>query len=411
MTGMRIAVISVHTSPLARPGGAKAGGLNVYVLELARQLAAAGNEVDIFSRAIAPEFDEVVDIAPGLRAIHLPAGPLEALSPEALFEHLGAFETAVLEFHARDRSAYDVLHSHYWLSGLVGEKLKTAWNVPHVTMFHTLGEVKNRSSYNEHETALRIESEAAVIAGADRVICATDQERAFIRQLYGADSDKVTVIPLGVDLDRFRPAAKNLAREALGLKDERIVLFVGRIEPLKGVDILIDAAALLDSDVDCSVLIVGGDESSEAQVQKLQDLARGRGIDHRVAFVGAVDHDQLPLYYNAADVCVVPSHYESFGLVAIEAMASGVPVVASRVGGLTGTVKDGETGYLIPWLCPEPFAERIELLLDNEPLRQSLGEAAREAVGRYRWENVAGAVLDVYNDLTGRAAKLAPTGT
>jgi D-inositol-3-phosphate glycosyltransferase len=411
MTGMRIAVISVHTSPLARPGGAKAGGLNVYVLELARQLAAAGNEVDIFSRSASPEFAEVVEIAPGLRGIHLPAGPLEILSPEALLEHLDVFETAVLEFNARDGATYDVLHSHYWLSGLVGEKLKVAWNVPHVTMFHTLGEVKNRSSYNEHETALRIESEAAVIAGADRVICATDQERSFIRQLYGADSDKVTVIPLGVDLDRFRPTAKNLAREALGLKDERIVLFVGRIEPLKGVDILIDAAALLDSDVDCSVLIVGGDESSEAQVQKLQDLARDRGIGHRVAFVGAVDHEQLPLYYNAADVCVVPSHYESFGLVAIEAMASGVPVVASRVGGLTGTVKDGETGYLIPWLCPEPFAERIELLLDNEPLRQSLGEAAREAVGRYRWENVAGAVLDVYNDLTGRPAKLAPTGT
>jgi D-inositol-3-phosphate glycosyltransferase len=411
MTGMRIAVISVHTSPLARPGGAKAGGLNVYVLELARQLVAVGNEVDIFSRATSQDYDEVVEIAPGLRAIHLPAGPLETMSPEALFEHLDAFETAVLEFHGRDGATYDVLHSHYWLSGLVGQKLKAAWNVPHVTMFHTLGEVKNRSSYNEHETALRIESEAAVIAGADRVICATDQERNFIRQLYGADSDRVMVIPLGVDLDRFRPAAKNLAREALGLKDERLVLFVGRIEPLKGVDILIDAAALLDSDVDCSVLIVGGDESSELQVQQLQDLARDRGISHRVAFVGAVDHEQLPLYYNAADVCVVPSHYESFGLVAIEAMASGVPVVASRVGGLTGTVKDGETGYLIPWLCPEPFAERIELLLDNEPLRQSLGEAAREAVGRYRWENVAGAVLDVYNDLTGRPANLAATGT
>jgi D-inositol-3-phosphate glycosyltransferase len=408
---MHIAVVSVHTSPLARPGGAKAGGLNVYVLELARQLVAAGNEVDIFSRATLHNHEEVVAIAPGLRAIHLPAGPMGPQSAEALHEHLEAFETAVLEFNARDGVTYDVIHSHYWLSGLVGEQLKAAWHVPHVTMFHTLGEVKNRSSYNEHETALRIESEAAVIAGADRVICATDQERAFIGQLYGADEAKVTVIPPGVDLDRFRPAAKNLAREALGLKDERIVLFVGRIEPLKGVDILIDAAAMLESDIDCSVLIVGGDESSEAQVQELQDLARDRGIGHRVAFVGAVDHEDLPLYYNAADVCVVPSHYESFGLVAIEAMASGVPVVASRVGGLTGTVKDGETGYLIPWLCPEPFAERIELLLDNEPLRQSLGDAAREAVGRYRWENVAGAVLDVYNDLTGRPANLAPTGT
>jgi D-inositol-3-phosphate glycosyltransferase len=198
--------------------------------------------------------------------------------------------------------------------------------------------------------------------------------------------------------------AKDEARAALGLQDERIVLFVGRIEPLKGVDILINAAASIDSDIDCTVLIVGGDESSHVQVERLRELARRRGIEERVAFVGAVGHETLPLYYSAADVCVVPSHYESFGLVAVEAMASGTPVVASRVGGLTGTVRDGETGYLIPWLCPEPFAERIELLLENEPLRRNLGEAAREAVGRYRWESVAGAVLDLYSTLTGRPA-------
>ncbi len=301
-----------------------------------------------------------------------------------------------------DSAPYDVIHSHYWLSGLVGEALKTAWGVPHVAMFHTLGEIKNRSSVQEHETALRIECERRVLRDADRIICATEAERIAIRSLYGGDLDKVTVIPLGVDMERFRPAAKADARERLGLGDERIILFVGRLEPLKGVDILIGAASMLDSDVDCSVLIVGGDETSAAQVEQLQSMAHALGIGERVAFAGAVDHDMLPLYYNAADVCVVPSHYESFGLVAVEAMASGVPVVASRVGGLTGTVKDGETGYLIPWLCPEPFAERIELLLDNEPLRVSLGEAAREAVSRYRWENVAGAVLEVYESLTGK---------
>jgi D-inositol-3-phosphate glycosyltransferase len=277
-------------------------------------------------------------------------------------------------------------------------------------MFHTLGEVKNRASLSENETELRISSEARIIAGADRVICATEQERDFVRQLYAADPTKLAVIPLGVDLDRFRPADKDSARAALGLKDERIILFVGRIEPLKGVDILINAAAMLESDVDCSVLIVGGDESSTAQLKTLRDLARERGIEHRVAFAGAVDHDKLPLYYNAADVCVVPSHYESFGLVAVEAMASGVPVVASRVGGLAGTVKDGETGYLVPWLCPEPFAERIEMLLENESLRRNLGEAARDAVSRYRWENVATAVLQVYAELLGTPALL-PTGT
>jgi D-inositol-3-phosphate glycosyltransferase len=348
--------------------------------------------------------------------VHVVAGPVAPLLPEDIYTHLDAFEAGVRAFASREqplpqtpsplaergKSPYAIVHSHYWLSGMVGEKLKAAWSVPHVTMFHTLGEIKNRSSVQEHETDLRIASERHVLEGADRVICATEQERAAIRQLYRAALDKITVIPLGVDMDRFRPAAKADARTRLGLsQDERIVLFVGRLEPLKGVDILIGAASMLDSDVDCSVLIVGGDETTHQQVADLRGLASTLGVGERVAFVGAVDHDLLPLYYNAADVCVVPSHYESFGLVAIEAMASGVPVVASRVGGLTGTVKDGETGYLVPWLCPEPFAERIELLLDNEPLRVSLGEAAREAVSRYRWENVAGAVLDVYELLTG----------
>lgn len=403
MNPLRVAVLSVHTSPLAQPGGNKAGGLNVYVLELAKQLAARGCLVDIFSRSTATDTPEVTEIVPGLRAIHLHAGPQRYLGAESLYGREDEFVAALLDFCARDGAEYDLIHSHYWLSGLVGERLKAIWGVPHVTMFHTLGEIKNRASPDEHESQLRIASEQAVIDSVERVICATEQERTQIVSLYGAARDKVSVIPLGVDLDRFQPADQADARAELGLlPDQRVVLFVGRIEPLKGVDILINAAAMLESDVDCSVLIVGGDESSIAQVAKLRDLARERGIEQRVAFVGAVDHERLPLYYNAADVCVVPSHYESFGLVAVEAMASGTPVVASRVGGLTGTVKDGETGYLVPWLCPEPFAERIELLLDNEQLRRSLGETAREVVGRYRWENVAGAVLDVYNSLTGR---------
>jgi D-inositol-3-phosphate glycosyltransferase len=410
MTPPRVAVISAHTSPLARPGGNKAGGLNVYVLELARRLAEAGCAVDIFSRATSRDTPEVTNIAPGLRAVHLRAGPARNLAPESVYKHLDAFESALVEFNARDGAEYDIVHSHYWVSGLVGERLKARWDLPHVTMFHTLGEIKNRASLAGNETGLRIRSEAVVLAGADRVICATEQERTLIRQLYGTGSERVSVIPLGVDMDRFRPSDKETARTELGLKDERIILFVGRIEPLKGVDILINAAAMLESDIDCSVLIVGGDEASSSQVTRLQDLARERGIEHRVAFVGAIDHDKLPLYYNAADVCVVPSHYESFGLVAVEAMASGVPVVASRVGGLTGTVKDGETGYLIPWLCPEPFAERIEMLLENDSLRRNLGEAARDAVSRYRWENVATAILDVYNNLIARPEQLVATG-
>jgi D-inositol-3-phosphate glycosyltransferase len=397
----RIAVITMHTSPLAKPGGQKAGGLNVYVLELSRELARAGCLVDIFSRVYAPGVATVTEIEPGLRAIHLQAGPAEVRSPEELHPYVEEFAAGIDSFATAEGVAYDVIHSHYWLAGLVGSALKTRWALPHVTMFHTLGEVKNRSSFSESESPLRIAAEAAVVAGADRVICATEHEKSLLAHLYDADPDRIEVVPLGVDVERFRPLDKEDARRQLGFEDARIILFVGRIEPLKGVDILINAAAMLESDVECSVLIVGGDESSSAQVTQLQDLASDLGIEHRVAFVGAVDHDKLPLFYNAADVCVVPSHYESFGLVAVEAMACGVPVVASRVGGLTGTVKDGETGYLIPWLCPEPFAERIEMLLENDSLRRNLGEAAREAVTRFRWENVAARILGVYASLYG----------
>lgn len=395
----RVALLSTHTSPLARPGGNKAGGLNVYVVELARRLVESGCLVDIFSRTSNRDQPAVVELGPGLRAIHLAAGPRRYLAPESIHKHLPRFTQAIIEFAARESLTYDVIHSHYWLSGLVGIDLKKAWGVPHVTMFHTLGEIKNRASVSMNETSLRIESEAAIIAAADRIVCATEAEATSMRVLYRADPAKLSVVPLGVDLERFQPLDRDAARKTLGLRDERIILFVGRIEPLKGIDILIDAAAMLDSDVDCSVLIVGGDESSRTQVARLRELARHRGIEHRVAFTGAVGHDLLPLYYSAADVCVVPSHYESFGLVAVEAMASGLPVVASRVGGLIGTIKDGETGYLVPWLCPEPFAERIELLLENEPLRRNLGEAARREVSRYRWENVAAAILDLYEQL------------
>ncbi|HXH22922.1 MAG TPA: glycosyltransferase [Dehalococcoidia bacterium] len=395
----RVAVLMMHTSPAARPGGAKAGGMNVYVTELSKEMARAGWEVDIFSRKTSAATPHVAEIEPRLRVVHVDAGPPEPLPPEALRDYVDDFADAVEAFAAAEGARYDLVHSHYWLAGLAGLRLQERWSVPHATMFHTLGEVKNRASLSENEPLMRISAEAEIVGGADRIVCATELEKSQLVHLYGAEPDRVEVVPLGVDIERFRPLDKEQARRELGFEDERIILFVGRLEPLKGVDILINAAAMLESDVECSVLIVGGDESSTAQMTQLKGLASDLGIGHRVAFIGAVDHEKLPLFYNAADVCVVPSHYESFGLVAVEAMACGVPVVASRVGGLTGTVKDGETGYLVPWLCPEPFAERIEMLLENESLRRNLGEAAREAVARFRWGNVAARILQVYDAL------------
>ncbi len=399
-TRRRVAMLSVHTSPLAALGGAEAGGMNVYVRELSRELGARGYGVDVFTRRTSPDADEVQPIGPNARVINIAAGPASDSQKDATAAHLPEFEAGLLAFAEREGTSYDLVHSHYWMSGWTGARLAAAWNTPHVAMFHTLGEVKNRSRITEHEAASRIDAERVVAQTANAVVVASEHERDLLVALYDVDRARVHVVPCGVDLDLFTPTDKEAARRRLRLEDgERIILFVGRIEPLKGIDVLIGAAACLHEDENFRVLIVGGDARAQAEVAQLRSLAERLDVDHHISFVGAVPHRELPLYYNAADVCVVPSYYESFGMVAVESMACGTPVVASRVGGLASTVRDGETGYLISWRCPEPFAERLELLLDNAELRASFGRAAREAVERFRWANVAEAVSALYDGL------------
>ncbi len=403
---MRIAVISAHTSPLAALGGAESGGMNVYVRALSRELGARDYAVDVFTRRTSLADPAVQPFGPNARVINIDAGPAALIAKDRIRDHLDAFESGVRAFIAAEGARYGLVHSHYWMSGVVGARMAASWRVPHVVMFHTLGEVKRRARISEHEPPARIEAERAIAASADRIVVASAHEQHLLSALYGADERRIEVVPCGVDLDRFFPMDKEAARRQLHLRDgERIILFVGRIEPLKGIDILIGAAAQLHEHENFRVLIVGGDERAQEQVNALRAQAERLGVDHHVSFVGAVDHRELPLYYNAADVCVVPSYYESFGLVAVESMACGTPVVASRVGGLTSTIADGETGYLIPWRCPEPFAERLELLLDNDELRASFGRAGREAVERYRWANVADAVARLYESLLAVAAE------
>jgi D-inositol-3-phosphate glycosyltransferase len=403
-TPRRIAVLSVHTSPLASLGGREAGGMNVYVRQLSQALGTRGYVVDVYTRRTSGAPD-TQPFGPNARVINIDAGPPGPIEKEALAAHLDEFEANLLAFAGREGLAYDMVHSHYWMSGVVATRLVERWHVPHVAMFHTLGEVKNRARATEHEPASRIDAERAIAMSADRIVVASAHEKHLLTALYGADPGRIDIVPCGVDLDLFAPMEKESARRKLGLKDgERVILFVGRIEPLKGIDILISAAAQLHEDENFIVLIVGGDARAAAEIGQLRAQAERLGVDHHISFVGSVEHDQLPLYYNAADVCVVPSYYESFGLVAVESMACGTPVVASRVGGLTTTVRDGETGYLIPWRCPEPFAERLELLLDNDELRASFGRAGREAVERFRWANVADAVGALYESLLEGAA-------
>ena len=391
-----IAVVSVHTSPLARPGTRDSGGMNVYIRELSRQLCNRAHTMDIFTRRTDPDSPQVIEIDERTRVIQIDAGPADA-PKDALRRHLPEFRSGVIRFQEEQGRSYDLVHSHYWLSGWVGQALKARWNVPHVTMFHTLGEAKNRAHPDEREPDYRIEGERLVAQGADRVICASEGERRLLIDRYGAAPQRTVQVPCGVDTVHFQPMARTTVRKELGLDDELLVLYVGRILPLKGIDILIRAAA--ETEGRFRLLVVGGDGKDEARKAELQSLAAGLGIADRVTFHDAVPHGRLPLYYNAADVCVVPSYYESFGLVALEAMACGVPVIASRVGGLVETVRDGQTGYLVPWRCPEPFAERLELLLGNEPLRRSLGRMARLNVERFRWSEVATQVESVYHSL------------
>lgn len=393
---MRVAMLSLHTSPLAPLGGRETGGMNVYVREVAAQLAAIGVEVDVFTRRIDAVTPEVQPMG-GARLVTLEAGAVERLEKEALPPLVDAFADAVEAFRAREGVAYDLIHSHYWLSVAAGDLLARRWDVPHVAMFHTLGDVKLRARASEHEAPERLEAERRLVHALDRIVAATEHERQLLKQLYRVSPAKVAVIPLGVDLDRFHPGDRVEARATLGLSaDERIVLAVGRIEPLKGFDILVRAMAEMTERDRVRLILVGGDERASAEQARLLAVATSLGIAERVTLVGAVPHDRLALYYRAADAVAVPSFYESFGLVAVEAMASGVPVVASRVGGLTSTIADGRTGYLIAWRCPGPFAERLDLLLGNPALRDALGANAARAMQAYSWQAVAAALHDQY---------------
>ncbi len=392
-----IAVITVHTSPLALPGTRDSGGLNVYVRELSRQMARRGHRMDIFTRRTDPDTPEITQIDESIRVIQVHAGPYKA-DKYAQRRHLEAFRQGVMAFAERKGTTYDLVHSHYWLSGWVGRTLSECWKAPHVVMFHTLAEAKNRHHLGEREPKYRIAGERAVARGTDAIIAASESERGTLIEEYGVVPGAISVIPCGVDIDTFRPLNVRAARKSLGLDPNvPVLLFIGRIEPLKGIDVLVRASAQLDGKF--QLLVVGGDEKDAHRIHELHTLAEDVGVLGKVVFADAVPHEELPRYYNAASICVVPSYYESFGLVALEAMACGVPVIASRVGGLKETVRDGQTGYLVPWRCPEPFAERLDLLLTNEPLRRSLGEEAREVAERYRWPVIATQVEDLYHDL------------
>ena len=393
---MRIAQVSAHTSPLAPLGGRETGGMNIYVLELSRELARLGYEVDIFTRRDG-DLPHVEEIADGLRLVRIDAGPAEPIEKQEIVGHLPEFHANMRRLIEEQPQGYDLIHSHYWQSGWAGTLLARELDLPHVVMFHTLGEVKNRARFGEQEPKVRIRHERTIARRATAIVTASDHERQLLERYYAADPGRMHTVPCGIDLDLFQPRDREAARERLQLdRDTPVLLWVGRLEKLKGVEILVDAVAGLERR-DFTLLIVGGDERAAEIRAELEAQAAAAGISANVRFEGAVPHGLLPWYYSAADICVVPSYYESFGLVAVEAMASGTPVVASRVGGLVSTVIDGVTGYLIPWRCPGPFAEKIEVLLGNPELRANFSRAAQRSVERFRWSSIGLRIADVYD--------------
>lgn len=398
-------MLSFHTSPLATLGGKHSGGMNVYIRELSKQLAARGHSVDVFTRGTQLKEEP---IGPGARLVSISAGPAHELLKNELAAHIGEFADGVAGFAAKEGLAYDVIHAHYWMSGLAGKKLKAAWGVPMVLMFHTLGLVKNRiTAIGERESDERIHGERKALAAADLVIAATPAEQADLQWLYEVHSDHICVISPGVDLGRFHPGDKQAARSALTLPpDESLLLFVGRIEALKGIDTLIRAAHLLMSQGERKfrVKIIGGDIEEElemlgSEMQRLRSLARELGVQDWIEFAGSRTQDELPQWYAAADIVVMPSYSESFGMVALEAMASGRPVVASRVGGLAYLVKDGETGYHVQEGDAGELAARIHQLLEDAGLLERIGAEGRAEAERYSWQDAAKQIESAFRNL------------
>ncbi|MEV4128280.1 D-inositol-3-phosphate glycosyltransferase [Nocardia sp. NPDC049707] len=401
----RIAVLSVHTSPLAQPGTGDAGGMNVYVLQTAIQLARRGTEVEIFTRATSSNVPPVQEAAPGVLVRNVVAGPFEGLDKRDLPTQLCPFTAEVLRQEAGHLPGhYDLVHSHYWLSGQVGWLARDRWRVPLVHTAHTLAAVKNAALAEGDcpEPATREIGEKQVIAEADRMVANTAEEARQLVELYGADPERIDVVPPGADLTRYRPGEKAAARAELGLaNDERIVAFIGRIQPLKAPDVLVRAAAELlhrDPARKLRVLIVGGPSGTGLErPDALIELAAVLGIAEHVTFLPPQPPDRLVQVYQAADLVAVPSYNESFGLVAIEAQASGTPVLAADVGGLGTAVRHGETGLLVPGHRTPDWADALGHLLDDGERLHRMGLRAVEHAARFSWEHTADGLLASYS--------------
>jgi D-inositol-3-phosphate glycosyltransferase len=402
----RVAVLSVHTSPLEQPGTGDAGGMNVYIEQTAVRMAARGVAVEVFTRATSSDLPPVAELAPGVTVRHVPAGPFEGLGKAELPRQLCAFAADVLRAEARHEPGYyQVVHSHYWLSGQVGWLVRDRWGVPLVHTAHTLAKVKNAALADGDvpEPRVRVIGEEQVVVEADRLVANTDAEAAELVRHYAADPDKIVIVPPGVNLRRFRPGDRDAARRRFGLGRSDVVLtFAGRIQPLKGPDVLLRAAAeLVGRDPSLAqrlvVLVVGGQSGRGIeQPRALQELAASLGIRGLVRFLPPQPGEALADVYRAADVVAVPSHNESFGLVALEAQACGTPVVAAAVGGLPVAVADGVSALLVDGHRTGDWADALAAVALRPGYREELATGAVGHARRFTWDRTTDALLATY---------------
>jgi D-inositol-3-phosphate glycosyltransferase len=395
-------MFSMHTSPLAQPGAGDGGGMNVYVRALGESLARAGVACDVYTRAETASQPPVVEIEPGFRVLHIEAGPRDRVAKHALADLVEPCIEAARLVMAQQPS-YDVLHANYWISGAVAHQLKHQLDVPLAATFHTLARVKAAAGIDD-DPVDRVETEQQILACSDLVLASTPDEREQLATLYNFDRDRIEVVAPGVDHARFCPDGRHDAKRALGLDDAaRVLLFVGRIQPLKGAGLALSLLHALD-DPRAVLLVVGGPSGvdGDGEVARLHELVRELGLESRVRFYAPQPHRRLADFYRAADVCVVPSRTESFGLVALEAAACGTPVVAAAVGGLRSLVDDGHTGFLVASRDPDDWAAPIAVLFDDDELRAEMGVSANARARRYSWSVTAGRLRRLYGDLAVR---------
>ena len=397
---MKILIISYHTCPENKLGSKDSGGLNIYLHEISNELGTKGHTVDIFTRRHDISDPLEIEINNNSKVVHLNAGDL-AEEKHKMHNYIDMFTSNLINYVDEQNLQYDLIYSNYWMSGIVGKLISEKLKIPHIITFHTMGLTKRSVNYLENESDFRIDSELDLIKKSDAIVVPTYQEKENLILNYKSENDIYIVSP-GGDLEKFKSKNKYKSREKLGLSQtSKILLSVGRLEPIKGYDVLINALSFLNisDDFDVRLLIIGGDSKSQNELERLNSLKLKHGLSNQVNFLGAIDHDELPIYFSAADVFLMPSAYETFGIAALEASACNLPVIAPQVGGLKSVVKHGQTGFLSVNKSPESLTHYLEILLNNKPLRELFGVNSRLHAMNYSWGKSSKDLISVFEDI------------